>query len=189
MVIIRRIKDVLKVPITQIAKLVDRNKTLVHRALYKSWKSHKRRRRMVLSGKDATHLVRTSEDMQKKEIAKQEISLAMPKCRACDRVVRNALQSRGIRFRRLREKHIFTKDDKQARFDFAKKYHSKSRAWWLQNVHLHIDVMNFLAYVHAACDVAATRSVRGAYRAAGQGLDEAYVVMLKKYVTTRESAL
>jgi hypothetical protein len=184
--IIRRIKDVLKVPITQIAKVVDRNKTQVYRALDKSWKSHKRGRREVLSGKDATHLVRTLKDMQKKALAKQEISLAMlmkrAKCRACDRVVRNALQSRGIRFRRMREKPILTKDDKQARFDFAKRYRSKSRAWWLQNVHLHIDVKNFPAYVHAAArDVAAMRSVRGAYRAAGQGLDEAYVVMPKNF--------
>jgi hypothetical protein len=44
-------------------------------------------------------------------------------------------------------------------------------------VHLHIDLKNFPVYTTAAArKVAARRSIRGAYRQPGQGLDSAYVV-------------
>ena len=88
------------------------------------------------------------------------------------------MSSRNIKFRRMRTKPVLTKADKQDRFKFAQKFRSKSKAWLVKNVHMHIDVKTFPAYVHAkARDVAAMRAVRGAYRAPGQGLDEAYVVM------------
>ena len=116
--------------------------------------------------------------------AKREITLAMlkrrAKCKASCHCIRRALQRRNIVFRRMRAKPILTDADRRARFAFAKKYRTMSKAWWVKNVHMHIDMKTFTAYVNAAArDVAALRTVRGAYRQLGQGLDEAYVVVPK----------
>ena len=122
--------------------------------------------------------------MIKKARARYEISLSMLKRKARvhfdDKVIRKGLLTRNIKFRRLRTKPLLTRGDRIGRKDFAKKYRRKSRAWWLSHIHVHIDLKNFPVYTHArARDMAAMRQVRGAYRAPGQGLDEAYVVVPK----------
>ena len=50
--IIRRLKTVVKLPVTKIALAVDRNKTTVYEALDKKWKGLKRGRPDLLSSKD-----------------------------------------------------------------------------------------------------------------------------------------
>lgn len=116
--------------------------------------------------------------------ARYEVTLAMikkrAKCKACDKVVRKALRTRKIAFRKMRSKPLLTTEDRIERFAFAKKYLRKSRGWWLEEIDQHWDLKNFSVYTHAAARaVAAMREVRGAYRAPGQGLDEAYVVIPK----------
>ena len=182
--IIRRMKNVLGLPVTQIALATDRNKSTVYKALDTAWRFVKRGRPSKLTKKDVAMLVRTLKAMQQKARARKEITLAMlkrrAKCKASGRCIREALKVKNIKFRKMRSKPLLTKADQRARFDFAKKFRSKSKNWWLQNVHLHIDVKNFPAYVNAkARDVAAMRMVRGAYRRPGDGLDEAYVVVPK----------
>jgi len=183
--IIRRMKRVLKLPITKIASVLDRNKTSIYKALEKGWKQSKRGRPAALTRMDVTHLVRTLKAMQQKAKAMQEITLAMlkkrAKCKVSGRCIREAFKKRNIKFRKMRSKPLLTKADQRARFKFAQHFRLKSTAWWQKNIHLHIDVKNFPAYIHAqARDIAAMRTVRGAYRQLGQGLDEAYVVLPKE---------
>ena len=194
-VIIRRLKNVVKLPVTKIALAVNRNKTTVYTALDKKWKTVKRGRPDLLTKSEVNLLVRTAKSMIKQAAAKKEITLAMikkrSKLKASEKCLRKALIKRNIRFRRMRSKPLLTKADIKARMKFAKKYRNKSRTWWQKNVHLYIDLKSFPVYPNAAArEHAARREVRGAYRAPGQGLDEHYVVVPKhlKYNTGARAA-
>ena len=182
--IIKRMKQKLDLSVTKIAVATNRNRSTIYKALDPKWTQGKRGRGFALSKKDVDRLLRILRSMQQKAKARREITLAMimrqAKCHASARSVREALKRRNIKFRKMREKPILTKEDRAARFDFARRYKSKSKNWWLANVHLHIDVKSFPAYINAqGRDVAAMRMIRGAYRKPGQGLDEAYVVVRK----------
>ena len=181
--IIRRMKKVLKMPVTQIAIAVERRKSSIYKALVPAWRETPRGRPQKLTKKDITNLVKELRAMQRQARARREITLAMLKkrarCKACGKVIRKALCARGIRFRRMRSKPILTKDDVKVRYAFAKKWRHKWRKWWVKKI-FSIDLKNFPCYVHAqARDVAAMHEVRGAYREAGQGLDECFVVVPK----------
>ena len=183
--IIRRMHATLKMPVTQIAKATDRHKKTIYSALAKKWSQQRRGRPPALSSRDVGFLVRTLKLMQQQAKARREITIAMLKKRTkyqvSGRCIRDALKKKNFRFRKMRPKPILTEGDRRARFAFARKYRSKTKAWWLKNVHMHIDLKNFPVYTHAAArDVAAMREVRGAYRQPGQGLDEAYVVLPKE---------
>ncbi|CAE7464626.1 Ikbke [Symbiodinium natans] len=65
------------------------------------------------------------------------------KTKASCRSILRALHDRNIYFRKLREKPLLTPEDVRARFHFAKKYRSKSRAWWVKNVDAFIDGKHF----------------------------------------------
>ena len=86
-----------------------------------------------LDKKAINHLVRTLRAMVQKAAARYEITLAMLKKRAKivadDKVVRKALLTRKIIFRRLRSKPLLTRGDRISRFAFAKKYRGKTRQW------------------------------------------------------------
>ena len=129
--IIRRLKTVLKLPVLQIAKAVGRDKTTVYKALNKGWSLAKRGRPEALTKGDVSHLVRTLKVLQEKAAAREEITLAMlkkkAKCKACSKAIRKALNTKGIRFRRMRSKPILTKADKNDRLEFAEKFRSKER--------------------------------------------------------------
>ena len=114
--------------------------------------------------------------------AREVVTLKMLKkrarCKLDDKVDRNALHQRRIRFRKMRTKPLLTKQDRKERFAFAQEYHCKSRVWWLELIHLHIDLKIFPMYTNAeARDCAAVRDVRGAYRARGDGFGEDYMVL------------
>ena len=183
--IIHRMKHLLMLPITHIAKATDRNKCSVYKALKMKKVLMQRGRPKALTPKDVRHLVAVLKGMVKKAKACYEITLAMLVKRArvqvCERTVREALKKKNIKFRKMRSKPILTNDDKKARLAFARKYKDKTCAWWVRTVHLHIDLKNFAAYTHAkARAYAAQREVRGAYRSLGQGLDEGYVLAPKE---------
>ena len=186
--LIKRMKTVGKLKVTTIATIAQRDKKSIYKVLSGGNKFAKRGPKEKLKPRDVTHLVRTLKAMCAKAKARWEVTLAMLKKRAKikvdDKVVRKALQSRNIKFRRMRGKPILTKADRKARYAFAKKWKSKSAAWWVKALQeaplLHWDLKNFPVYPHAkARDIAAMREVRGAYRAPSQGLDEAYVVLPK----------
>ena len=75
--IIRRMKNVLGLPVTQIALATDRNKSTVYKALDTAWRFVKRGRPSKLTKKDVAMLVRTLKAMQQKARARKEITLAM----------------------------------------------------------------------------------------------------------------
>ena len=181
---IRRMKTVLKLPVTKIALAVNRNKTSIYAALSTAWSPGKRGRPQILTKPQVSLLVRVTRQMIKKAAAKKEVALAMiikrAKLKACERCVRQALQRRGIRFRRMRSKPLLTTQDVKERYKFAEYYKNKPKSFWRQKVHLYIDIKSFQVYLHAAMRaIAAMREVRGAYREKGQGLDEGYVVVPK----------
>ena len=185
--IIRRLKHVLQLPITQIAVATERKKTTIYDALKKSWRSSKRGPKEKLTRKDVNLLARTARSMIKKAAGKKEVTLAMimrrARIKASARCVRKNLQKRNIRFRKMRSKPVLTKEDVRERFRFSKKYKAKSRAWWRNKMELRIDFKNFPVYPNAAARAyAAQREVRGAYRELRQGLDEGYVVVAKNLI-------
>lgn len=182
--IIRRLKKVVKLPVATIAKGVDRHKKTVYAALEKSWKPSLAGRPQQLLEKELKHIIMIMKKLIKSAGAQNEISLAVikrrSKCKFSLRTIHRALRKKGIKFRKMRSKPILTKADIKDRFEFAKKYRSKTRAWWLKNIHMHIDNKVFSCYVNAkARAYAAMRSVRGAYRLPSQGLDDGYVVVNK----------
>ncbi|CAE7464528.1 unnamed protein product [Symbiodinium natans] len=98
------------------------------------------------------------------------------KTKASCRSILRALHDRNIYFRKLREKPLLTPEDVRARFHFAKKYRSKSRAWWVKNVDAFIDGKHFQVYLNGKerCR-AAQHATYGAYRRPGKGLCGGYV--------------
>ena len=75
--IIRRLKNIVKLPVTKIAIAVGRNKSTVYSALDKKWKASKRGRPELLTKKQVTLLVRTTKAMIQKAAGKREVILAM----------------------------------------------------------------------------------------------------------------
>jgi hypothetical protein len=111
---------------------------------------------------------------------------------ACERTVRDALHERNVFFRKLRSKPRLTDEDIKARFEFAKLYKNKTKAWWLKTLHLIIDLKRFQCFVNGpGRDFAAQRQIRGAYRKPGEGLDQGFVASPKaqKYNPGAKSAL
>ena len=192
--IIRRLNNIIKLPVTQIAKAVERNKSTVYGALDKKWRLVKRGRKEVLSKVQVKLLLRTTKAMVQQAAAKKEVTLAVimrkAKVMAGAQGARKALHKAGVRFRKMRSKPLLTKEDVKHRYAFAKKYRKKPKSFW-KKVNLYIDVKTFPVYLNEqALAVAAMREVRGAYRQRGQGLDESYVVLPKqlKYNTGAKSA-
>ena len=182
--IIKRMKTIAGMQVTMIAKVTERNKKAIYNVLSGNAKFAKRGPKKKLGEKEVNHLVRTLKAMIKQAKSRWEITLRMlkkrTKCNLDDGTVRKALAARKIKFRRLRSKPLLTKEDRRARYLFARKFKGKPRSWWLKKIRMHIGLKNFAVYTTAkARDYAAMRMVRGAYRGVGAGLDEAYVVLPK----------
>lgn len=182
--IIRRLKRVIKLPVAQIANAVGRNKTTVYCAIDRAWTAQKRGRKERLTKVQINLLVRTTRMLIQRAAAKKEVTLKMilrrTRLRVSERCARKAMQSRGIRFRKMRGKPLLTKDDVKERLAFAKKYRRKTKRWWQKAVHLYIDLKSWKVCPNAKSRaLAAQREVRGAYRLPGEGLGEGYVVVPK----------
>ena len=183
--IMRRMKRVMKFSVYTIAACVGRERASVRRALKASWKAGKRGRRPLLPRPEVDRLVRILHMLIKKADGKYEVSMAIlrrtAKTTVSEKTIRKAFLKRNIRFRRLREKPLLTAADRCARLAFARAYKDKPALWWLRSIHLYIDLKLFPVYTTAAArKVGAHRTLRGAYRQPGQGLDEAYVVQPKR---------
>jgi hypothetical protein len=148
-----------------------------------SWHFGKRGQPAKLTVKQVTGAIKVMRGLIKKAKAAYEIPLAMimkhANIKCCERTLRTQLHKRGIRFRRMRQKPLLTKEDIIERYAFACKYKDKPKAFW-RKVHIYIDLKTFPVYPNAkARKVAAQRTVRGAYRGKGGGLGEGYVVVPK----------
>lgn len=88
---------------------------------------------------------------------------------ASTKTISKALHARSIYFRKLTEKPTLTKQDTKDRAVFAAKYGDKSGNWWLQSIHMHIDVKHFNVFLDSkGRRHAAQIGCRGAYRALGE---------------------
>ena len=182
--IIKNMKKLIHLPTTKIAIATERNKSTIDKILKNKPRTFKRGAPKALEPKDVSRLVKTLKSMVQTAKARYEVTLAMLKHKAkitvCDRVVRKALLSRGIKFRKMRVKPVLTKKDRKLRYRFAGLNRNKTRSWWLRKIQLHWDLKNFPVYVNRqGREYAARREVRGVYRKIGQGLDEGYVAIDK----------
>ena len=155
-------------PVLQIAKAVGRHKKSIYKAL-RTKKLLSRGRAHSLSPSEVRHIVTVLRQLVLKAKTRYEVSLAMLKKAAktdvCDKTIRRALLSKGIRFRRLRTKPTLTREDIKARLLFADAYKGKSTAWWKTNIHVIVDCKTLLAYVTAhGRSYAVQRQIRGVYR-------------------------
>ena len=92
--------------------------------------------------------------LQRQANGTKEVTVAMVKtkagCSACTKTIRKAFHAHGIRFRRLREKPILTKDDIKDRLRFGLRHELRSKARWAFYPHAIIDNKNFPLYLNAA---------------------------------------
>jgi len=111
--IIRRLKHIVKLPVTKIALATGRNKSTIYQALDAKWQAAKRGPKDKLTTKDVNLLVRTAKTMIQKAKARKEITLAMitrrAKMKASERCVRKYLQ-------KMMSKPMLTKADIKKRF-------------------------------------------------------------------------
>ena len=163
-----------------IATLLRRDKSTLTRFLVKKHVGKGRGRAKLLSPGAIAELVAHLEQLIKEADRQYEVTLRDLKehsgCAASQKTIQRALHSLNIYFRPLRQKPLLTAEDVAARKTFADTYASKRAAWWLQHIHLHIDVKHFPVLLHhEARRRGASEGVRGAYRAPGQGLEAPYV--------------
>jgi hypothetical protein len=178
--IIKRLKSVIKLPVTKIALAVGRHKKTVYRCLQKKFKQLPKGRPQKLKAKEVSKLIKVMKQLVQKANGEKEVTLTMirrrARCKFSESTIRRSLKTRNVKFRKLRSKPVLTRSDKLKRFRFAKKYKNKSRAWWRTHIQLHIDNKNFpICGNSKGRSYAAQRSVRGAYRGASGGLGVGYV--------------
>ena len=165
---------------SEIAEWLDRDKSVITRHVVQKLPRKKQGRKPALTEAQIDFLVRRLEEMIKTARCKYHVTAKMLKRSArykvSERKVRDALHSRGIYFLKMREKPLLTEDDIKARLEFARKYHTKTSAWWNKAIHSYIDGKYFKVYMTGAGRVrAAQHSTYGAYRLPGQGLTDGYV--------------
>ena len=170
-----------ELPPSAIAARLGRHKSTVIRALgKKSGAPETRGRPAALGGGQVDRLVGLLKKLIQKSKGEYEVTLAMLKrsarCKASERSIARALHSRGVYFRRMRQKPILTDQDRKDRQAFARARRHKPASWWRTHVHMHIDVKHFPVYLNGdARHVAAQQRTRGAYRTVGDGLGQDYV--------------
>ena len=163
---------------TEVAVILNRGLSSVCRQLEKA-RPAKMGRPAALNNKQIDKLVELTEAMVAQADANHEVSLAMALRRSrfkiSSRTAARVLHKRGYRFRKLRAKMILTPQDVIARYDWAKKYKNRSRQWWLDQVHIHLDNHHFKhATLPRGRQLLAKRHVRGAYRKAEKRLTSAH---------------
>ena len=164
----------------EIARTLDRSLSAICRLLGQKRAPRPVGRPPALTGAKVDRIVALLERMVTAADGSEEVTMDMlmrrGRLKVSKRVVANALHSRGYRFRDLRQKPILTPDDVAERYAWAKKYARKSREWWLQAVHVHLDNHVFkVATTGKGRKLLAKRRVRGVYRTKGKSLKSAHV--------------
>ena len=166
--------------LSEIAQLLRRDKSTMTRLLVKRVLRKNDGRPQRLDAAAVDELIARLDHMIVVADGKHEVTVdhlrRHARVRASCRTISRALHARRVFFRRMREKHVLTSADIEARKKFAKEYKGKSAVWWTKTIDMHIDVKHFPVYLNAnARGHAARAGVRGAYRTAGQGLEAPYV--------------
>ena len=169
-----------EMPPAAVAKAVGRDLSCICRLLAQKKIPKPIGRPRSLSAHQIDKAVKVLDQMVDKADALEEITCAMLKrrCRftCCEKVLANAIHSRGYWFRTLRKKMILTPGDVKQRFLWAKKYKDKTRAWWLRKVHIHLDNHHFKVPTTCATrQLLAKRRVRGVYRRKQKSLRSGHV--------------
>ena len=75
----------------------------------------------------------------------------------------------------MRWKPVLTEKDIAERWQFGWDYIEKPRNWWVNTIHINIDVKFFPVFLNPKARTHAAQSgCRGVYRAPGEGLNEGY---------------
>ena len=103
------------------------------------------------------------------------------KLKCSDKLVLNALHSRGLRFHPMREKPVRTEQDEKERLAFARLYGGKPIKFWVDGVQAYLDNKFFPAYLSPEGRAyARKRAARGSFRIKGDGLAKGHVKPRKK---------
>lgn len=131
-------------------------------------------------------LEKAADTLQKKAGGLKEVTVAMIQAQAgvdvCGRAALEAFHAHGVRFRKLKEKLLLSREDVHDRYVWAKKRSRRSKAKWRTTPHAVIDTKSFPVYTNSAGrEFAARRSVRGAYQKKGKkgGMVPAHLVKPK----------
>ena len=167
-------------PPSEIAARLGRDKSVLTRLLVKQSPRKKQGAPPKLTEAKVDFLVKRLNELIVKADCKYTVTVSMLKrsarVKASEKTIQTALHGRNIYFRKLREKPTLTSDDVAARFAFAKKYRSKTKAWWNSHIHGFIDGKHFQVYLNGASRLrAAQHATYGAYRSPGKGLSGGYV--------------
>ena len=159
----------------EIAKRLGRDPSTISRLVVKRVPRKVQGRKRLLPSVAVDKLQAKLDGMILKADGQHEVTVGMLKrsarCKASTRTILRALHARGIYFRPLRQKPVLTPKDVDDRFAFAKKFASRSAAWWNSSMHMIIDVKHFKVLPHGdARRFAAQETTRGTYRKKGQGL-------------------
>ena len=101
------------------------------------------------------------------------------------RRVHDALRSRSVRFRPMREKPIRTADDEKDRLAFGNRHAKKPPSYWVNGIHAYLDNKMFPIFPNVRGRAyAAKRTAHGTYRARGQGLAKGNVKPRKSQKVT-----
>ena len=137
-------------------------------------------RKAALSEKDKDRLVKLTEKMVKKANVRYMVTQKMIQAefapKVCLRVLQDALHERNLWFRKLRRKPLLTDKDVADRYAFAKKFRTKTKAWWQRYIMAHID--NHAVKVPTngeARNMLAAKRVHGTYRTPGNSLKKEHV--------------
>lgn len=169
-----------KIKPSKIAEALGRNKSTITRHLFKKISVEKVGRKKLLTKPMVDRLIKVLHALVKKAKGEIEVTAAMlkkaAKCQASVKTILKELHARKVYFRAMRQKPVLTAEDVQARYAFAQKYKGKSAKWWNEEVHAFIDNKHWPVYLSAnARALAARRTVRGVFRAPGEGLGQGYV--------------
>ena len=169
-----------KIAPAEIAKRLGRNKSSITRLVAQQLPRKPQGAPRKLTEAKVDFLVKRLDELVVKADCKYTVTTEMLKrnarVQASERTIREALHSRDIWFRKLREKPVLTPEDVTERVEFANKYRLKSKAWWNENVHAFIDGKHFQVYLNGESRKrAAQHATFGAYRSPGKGLSGGYV--------------
>lgn len=172
--------------VSEIARILGRDKGTVSLQLNaassstSSARKRKSGRQPALTAARIDRLESKVNHMTKIADAEYQVTVKMIKqalgLKCCERVVLNALHSRGIYLHPLREKPVRTPEDVHERKVFADAHKEKSAGWWSNCVHAYLDNKFFPVYTTGKSrSYAAKRVARGTFRKVGEGLARGHV--------------
>ncbi|CAE8638477.1 unnamed protein product [Polarella glacialis] len=181
---------------SEIAERLGRDKSVITRLLVKKVVRQKQGPPTLLTDAQVDFMVKRLDALVRKANCKYHVTADMLKrstrLKVTVRTMQTALRKRNIYFRKLREKPCLTEQDIADRYAFAKKYRSRTKAWWNKTIHAFIDGKHFKVYLNKTQrERAAQHATFGAYRAPGKGLCGGYVKPKKSlnFNTGAKSAL